>query len=177
MGLLSNLQLMSRYNQWLNMKVYLAAQELGNEKIREDKGAFFGSLLSTLNHIYVADVIWLRRFAQHSKQYQSLSKLPELASYTTLDLTVAQDIETLDQLRQKLDTVIVNWCQEIESDDLETNLQYADTKGNSYNKNLGQLVHNFFNHQTHHRGQATTLITQQGLDIGVTDLLIMIPEQ
>ena len=177
MSLLSNLQLMSRYNQWINQKVYQTAQELGEEKIKQDRGAFFGSLLGTLNHIYVADIIWLRRFAKHSKQYQCLQDLPELANYTELSQTVADDLKSLDELRQELDTVIINWCQELDSQDLEDNLQYTDTKGNLYNKNFGQLIHNLFNHQTHHRGQATTLISQEGLDVGVTDWLAILPEQ
>ena len=177
MSLLSNLQLMSQYNQWINRKVYQAAQELGEEKIKQDRSAFFGSLLGTLNHIYVADIIWLRRFAQHSKQYQSLQKLPELTNYTELRQTVADNLKSLDKLRQELDTVIINWCRELESQDLEDSLQYTDTKGNLYNKNFGQLIHNLFNHQTHHRGQATTLISQEGLDVGVTDWLAILPEQ
>ena len=176
MSLLSNLQLMSQYNQWMNQKVYQTAQELG-EKIKQDRGAFFGSLLGTLNHIYVADIIWLRRFAKHSKQYQSLQDLPELANYTELRQTVADNLESLDELRQELDNVIINWCQEIDPEDLESNLQYTDAKGNLYNKNFGQLIHNLFNHQTHHRGQATTLISQEGLDVGVTDWLAILPEQ
>ena len=36
------------------------------------------------------------------------------------------------------------------------------------------LTH-FFNHQTHHRGQLTTLLMQAGKDPGVTDL-IWLPE-
>lgn len=177
MSLLANLQLMSQYNQWMNQKVYQAARELGDEVITEDRGAFFGSLLGTLNHIYVADIIWLRRFAQHPKQYQNLQQLPTLPDYKSLDRTVANDLETLDDLRQELDRTIINWCQELKSEDLESNLQYSDTKGNPYQKNFGQLIHNLFNHQTHHRGQATTLISQQGLDIGVTDWLAILPEQ
>ena len=177
MSLLSNLQLMSQYNQWMNQKLYQAAHQLGNEKAKQDQKAFFGSLLGTLNHIYVADIIWLRRFANHTKQYYSLNQLPELSNYTALDQTVADNLETLDKLRQELDAVIVNWCQEIDSEDLEKNLEYFDTKGNPYRKNFGQLVHNLFNHQTHHRGQASTLISQQGLDVGVTDWLAILPEQ
>lgn len=176
MSLLSNLQLMSQYNQWMNQKIYQAAQQLGNKKIQQDQGAFFGSLFGTLNHIYVADIIWLRRFSQHAKKYPSLEQLPELSSYKALNQTVADNLETLNQLRQELDNIIINWCQEIDSKDLEDNLSYTDTKGNYYQKNFGQLIHHFFNHQTHHRGQASTLISQQGLDVGVTDLLKIIPE-
>jgi uncharacterized damage-inducible protein DinB len=177
MSLLSNLQLMSQYNQWMNQKIYQIAQQLGNDKIQQDQGAFFSSLFGTLNHIYVADIIWLRRFAQHSKKYQSINQLQELSSYTELNQTVANDLESLNEFRQELDNIIINWCQEIDPEDLEKNLLYIDTQGNSYQKNFGQLIHHFFNHQTHHRGQASTLINQQGLDMGVTDLLKIIPEQ
>lgn len=173
----SNLQLMSEYNQLMNQKVYQLARQLGDNRIKENQGAFFNSIFGTLNHIYVADIIWLRRFANHAKQYQSLNQLPELSSYTALDQTVTSTLATLEKSRQELDTIIINWCQEIELKDLAENLQYTDTKGNSYKKNFGQLIHHFFNHQTHHRGQASTLINQQGFDIGVTDLLKIIPEQ
>ncbi len=177
MSLLFNLQLMSQYNQLLNQKVYQAAQQLGDKKINQDQGAFFGSILGTLNHIYVGDIIWLERFSRHPKKYKTLQHLPELNDYTALNQNITNNIEVLDKLRQKLDQVIINWNQEIAPEDLDYNLQYLDTKGNPYHKNFGQLIQHFFNHQTHHRGQVSTLINQQGLDLGVTDLLMIIPEQ
>jgi uncharacterized damage-inducible protein DinB len=33
------------------------------------------------------------------------------------------------------------------------------------------VVTHFFNHQTHHRGQLTTLLSQAGKDYGITDLI------
>ncbi len=170
-----NLQLMSQYNQWMNQKIYQAAQQLGNESSQQDQRAFFGSIFGTLNHIWVADIIWLRRFSQHPRQYPSLGSLPKLSSYTALDQLVANDIETLNKLRQELDRIIIQWCAEIAPADLEHSLEYFDTKGNLYNKNFGLLIQHFFNHQTHHRGQVSTLIVQQGVDVGVTDLLKLIP--
>ena len=168
MSFLSNLQLMSQYNQWMNQKIYQAAQQLGNEVSQQDLGAFFGSISGTLNHIWVADIIWLKRFSQHPQQYPSLGHLPKLSSYTALDQTVADDIETLNKLRQELDRTIIQWCEEIAPADLEHSLEYSDTKGNLYNKNFGQLIQHFFNHQTHHRGQVSTLINQQRVDLGFT---------
>jgi len=38
------------------------------------------------------------------------------------------------------------------------------------------LLQHFFNHQTHHRGQFSTLLHQPDVDVGVTDLLALIPE-
>jgi uncharacterized damage-inducible protein DinB len=37
----------------------------------------------------------------------------------------------------------------------------------------GVLVTHMFSHQTHHRGQVTTLLSQMGLDMGSTDLPFM----
>ena len=174
MSFLANLQLMSQYNQWMNQKIYHAALDMDDDEVKCDRGCFFGSIFGTLSHIYVADIIWLRRFARHPHQYQSLEKVPELESYTNLKARVSDDVKDLFVLRQKLDNTIVNWCEEIEPADLEHNLQYSDTKNNLYRKNFGQLVQHFFNHQTHHRGQVSTLFSQQGIDIGVTDLLKII---
>lgn len=167
---------MSQYNQWMNQKFYETAKNLGNEEIQQDQGAFFGSILGTFNHIYVADVIWLKRFSQHPKKYQSLSHLPELTSYTKLDLVVANNLSDLEKLRQELDLIIINWCQEIEAEDLLKNLKYNDTKGKQYTKNFGKLIQHFFNHQTHHRGQVSTLFNQLGDDVGITDLIKIIPD-
>jgi uncharacterized damage-inducible protein DinB len=79
-------------------------------------------------------------------------------------------------LRQNLDTLIINWGQEITVIDLNYHLTYTDTKGKKYTKNYGQLIQHFFNHQTHHRGQVSTLLNQQGIDLGITDLLKIIPD-
>jgi uncharacterized damage-inducible protein DinB len=42
---------------------------------------------------------------------------------------------------------------------------------------LGDLLAHLFNHQTHHRGQASTLLVQAGVAVGVTDLLLELPER
>ena len=49
-------------------------------------------------------------------------------------------------------------------------------RGEKHRRTMGLLVSHFFNHQTHHRGQVTTLLSQYGADVGVTDLLEQIPE-
>ena len=56
---------MADYNRWMNLRLYDAAARLTEAQLFEDRGAFFGSLFETLNHIAVADTIWLHRFAKH----------------------------------------------------------------------------------------------------------------
>ncbi|MEC8081230.1 MAG: DinB family protein, partial [Pseudomonadota bacterium] len=61
----AHFELLATYNQWMNNKVYEAALRLENTELTKDRGAFFGSILGTLNHIYVGDIIWLKRFSSH----------------------------------------------------------------------------------------------------------------
>lgn len=51
----------ARYNRWMNAKIYDAAARLSHEERTRDRGAFFGSIHATLNHVLVADRIWLGR--------------------------------------------------------------------------------------------------------------------
>ncbi|HAK91301.1 MAG TPA: damage-inducible protein DinB, partial [Massilia timonae] len=53
---------------------------------------------------------------------------------------------------------------------------YKSARG-AFRKKFGSLLLHFFNHQTHHRGQVSTLLTQSGVDIGVTDLIVSIPDE
>jgi len=60
-----NLALLADYNRWMNGQLYALAAPLGEVALREDRGAFFGSLFGTFSHILVADTIWLKRFSRH----------------------------------------------------------------------------------------------------------------
>ena len=176
MSLKSHFELMSRYNQWMNQNIYEAASQLDEQTLKQDRGAFFKSIIGTLNHIWVADIIWLKRFAQHPRQYSSLAYVLEVTQPRSLDQISYTDLPPFIKARQKLDEVIINWCEEIQEEHLAVALEYTNTKGKKYTKNFGHLIQHFFNHQTHHRGQITTLLNQNGVDVGVTDLLMLIPE-
>ncbi|SJN09911.1 DinB protein [Halomonas citrativorans] len=76
-----------------------------------------------------------------------------------------------------MDHKIINWIAELSESDLKFILRYHNTKGVAATKRYSSLVLHFFNHQTHHRGQVSTLLAQAGVDIGVTDLLAEIPEE
>lgn len=175
MSLKNHFDLLATYNQWMNSKVYEAAVHLSATDLSIDRGAFFGSILGTLNHILVADTIWLKRFATHPSCLNSLREVADLQNPTSLDQLLFDDLGSLSEQRTWLDRLIINWIAELSESDLDFVLSYHDIKGTPANKRYSSLVLHFFNHQTHHRGQVSTLLSQAGEDIGVTDLLVQIP--
>lgn len=177
MSLKSNFELMADYNQWINKSFYEAASKLSAEELSKDRGAFFGSIIATLNHILVGDIIWLKRFADHPAQFKTLDYVRLLNNPKGLNDVLYSELEALLEVRATMDSVIQEFTRELSQDVLLSSLSYYNTKGERSAKNLGQLILHLFNHQTHHRGQVSTLLNQAGVDVGVTDLLLKIPNE
>jgi len=169
--------LMANYNRWMNQRMYDAAGRLTDEEVSRDRGAFFGSLLQTLNHIAVGDTIWLHRFAQHPGAPTLGAELQQFPQPVSLRQEIASSLSKLQDYRRELDEVIVRWTQTLTAAQLASPLIYRNMAGRVHSRNFGYLVQHFFNHQTHHRGQASTLLFQAGVDIGETDLLAIMPDE
>lgn len=173
----SHICLMAAYNEWMNTKLIEAVKNLPTEELSADKKAFFGSILGSLNHLVVADIIWLKRFATHPANFAALAPIKNLPPPKSLDQLIFTDLQNLEERRKLLDKIVLAWAHTIAETDLDSILNYTNTKGIVANKNFFSLLMHFFNHQTHHRGQLTTLLSQSGIDIGVTDLLALIPDE
>jgi DinB family. len=87
--MLEHLRLLSRYNQWMNDKLYNTAAQLPADELARDRGAFFGSLQGTLSHIMVADIIWLQRFSEHPAQHPALDPIRAMSKPKPYLMTLA----------------------------------------------------------------------------------------
>ena len=173
----SHIVLMASYNEWMNAKLYEAAGKLSPQELAADRKAFFGSILGTLNHIVVGDTAWLKRFATHPAHYATLEPVRQLQAPVSLDQILFADFTALYAHRKMLDVVIGRWAAEVKEEHLAHVLEYRNLKNIPSRRQFSSLVIHFFNHQTHHRGQVTTLLHQEGHDVGVTDLLALIPNE
>ena len=170
--------LMAAYNKRLNHQVYVSANKLSEQQLIQDHGAFFGSVFATLNHILVGDLLWLQRFRNHPSQFKALNTVDSYPAFESLEQIAYTEFSELVIARQSLDELIISWIEnEVSEADFSESIEYSDTKGNIYRRNFAELLAHFFNHQTHHRGQVSTLLMQLGHNIGITDFLLDIPSQ
>ena len=151
---------LARYNRWMNERLYPLCAGLSDEERKRDRGAFFRSIHGTLNHLLLADRIWLGRFTGAP------------FAVTSLDQELYADFAELRREREKTDGAIDVWAASLSAADLAGTLHYTSIV-NPAPRSLPfwLATAHFFNHQTHHRGQLTTLLTQVGIDPGVTDLM------
>ena len=101
--------LLASYNQWMNRRLYDAAATLPDEALAEDRGAFFGSVIGTLNHLVVADTIWLKRFASAADASSVLAALDDTPMPTALDAVPYPALPALRARREWLDALILRW--------------------------------------------------------------------
>lgn len=140
------------YNAWANRHLYAAAGRLSAEALRAERpAAFFTSILGTLNHLLVADRIWLDRFEGRTP------------AHARLDEIVHEDLAELAAARRQEDGRIQAFVDGLRERDLDSTLTYRRSDGTPQGGPLGPHLAHFFNHQTHHRGQAHALLLAAGL--------------
>jgi len=171
------LQRMAHYNQWMNRKLYEKVQLLSADEVAKDRGAFFVSILGTLNHLLVGDLLWFQRFAARKPNEQSLAALQTMPKPRSLKDTLFENIDDLQAARETMDALIIAFSETWDEGILKEPIQYRNTNREKQRQPLGALLQHVFNHQTHHRGQVTTLLFQAGIDPEVTDLLVMIMDE
>ena len=168
---------LAAYNLWMNTRLYAAAAPLGDAALHADRGAFFGSIFATLQHIWQADVIWLKRFADHPARHPALDPARAMPHPYTWHAPPHRDFASLRAARAELDQVIVAFCDQLRDDDLAHDIAYVNRTGERFRKPFAALLLHCFTHQTHHRGQVTTLLHQAGVDMGSTDLVALVEDQ
>jgi len=155
---------LASYNRWMNERLYSLSAGLPDAERKRDRGAFFKSIHGTLNHLLLADRIWLGRF------------LGAPFAAASLDQELYADFAELRAEREATDREIDAWAASLAPADFASTLRYTsfvNPAPRSYP--FWVAATHFFNHQAHHRGQLTTLLMQAGVDPGVTDL-IWLPE-
>lgn len=158
---------MATYNAEMNRRLYGAANRLTEEERRRDRTAFWHSLHGTLVHILWGDYQWMSRFDGWERPTTPIKESDHF-------------VETWDALcatRETADADILRWAAKVDDAWLDQDLVWfsgAAQREISAPKRL--LVTHFFNHQTHHRGQAHALITAAGEKTDDTDLFLVVPQ-
>ncbi|MBB2791426.1 UNVERIFIED_ORG: putative damage-inducible protein DinB [Rhizobium pisi] len=149
--MLRQYRMFAAYNRWANAQLYAAAAALSDAEFRSDRGAFFGSLHRTLNHLMVADRIWMKRFT-------GIGEAP-----ATLDAVLFEEFDALAAARRTEDERIIALTGTLDEATLAGNFTYMPvTQQIAMTQPLWTALSHLFNHQTHHRGQCHMTLTALG---------------
>ena len=149
------------YNQWANGRIYDAAGDLNDEEFNRNVGAFFGSMMGTLNHLLTADRIWMKRFTGEGDAPASL------------DAVLHRALSVLRMAREAEDKRIIGWVDGLSDKALSGRFTYMTVSDmRTVSQRLAPALAHVFNHQTHHRGQAHAILTILGRPSVPLDLML-----
>ena len=153
-------QMFADYNRWANRRVYAACEDLSDEDYRADAGAFFGSIHRTLNHLLVADRIWVSRMTGQGEAPKAL------------DVVLFDDFSALRDARAAEDQRIIGFVDGLNDERIAGDFTYTTISNPiTITQPLGPVLSHVFNHQTHHRGQVHAILTSLGGPSLVLDLV------
>jgi len=153
--------MLAAYNAWANDRLYTAVAQLADTDYRADRGVFFGSLHGTFNHLLLADRIWMHRFTGEGEEPPAL------------DASLFEDFAALRTAREAEDARIVAYIAARSEADFAGTVCYRSTRSPAMiEQRLTHLLVHFFNHQTHHRGQAHGILTGFVGEAPSLDLLV-----
>ena len=148
----------AHYNRLANETLYAACGALSGTEYRRDLGAFFGSVHGTLNHLLLGDRIWMARFEGGTHPS------------TGLDAILYEKFEALREAREQMDRHIEQFFAALPAGFAQRSVRYVNNAGIDSEDPLEVILPHFFNHQTHHRAQVHTLLSQLGHKPPVLDL-------
>ena len=165
MGLKVQFLRLARYNRWANERLFAAVRQLSPHDFRAPHDGFFGSICGTLNHLYVGDRCWLARFEGLPVPHRGLDEVPH------------QLAEHLWAARQVEDHRILRLIAEMPEARYGDTLTYRSmANGQELTLPMDLAVIHFFNHQTHHRGQAHAMLSGTTVAPPPLDLSFFHPE-
>ncbi|WP_169567453.1 DinB family protein [Sneathiella limimaris] len=152
----------SQYNRWANQTLYAAVKELSIEEQNRELGAFFGTVINTLNHILVADLFWLERLDGQGPKPEALNQI------------LHTELSDLEMHRAEIDERLSRYVQSLKEEELTGFLDYQTTSGIPCHDGISDILSHVFNHQTHHRGQCHHMLSQLGKSPPPLDMIYFI---
>jgi uncharacterized damage-inducible protein DinB len=159
----NNIALMARFNAWVNERVYDCIAGLTDADYRKDRKAYFGSIRNTLNHLLVVDRAWTCRIKGVDHGIRSLDQI------------LYDDFETLRAARKIEDAALIELVEGLSDEELKRPITYRPMSlEGSFTNRCDRILITLFNHQTHHRGQIHTMLTQQDIDLPPLDVIVFL---
>ncbi len=174
LSLAQNFKMMAVYNQRMNTQLITVCEQLEPEQLQQETNSFFSTVMCYWNHILFGDLIMLSRLVANdivNIEPHISQKIPAVKSVND---QFVNNLSELMTLRALVDEIYLKITQDLTVESYNGIIKYTTSSGEYLEKNIGEFFQHIFNHQTHHRGQLTCILSQFGLDFGCTDLPIIV---
>lgn len=154
---------MAGFNAEMDRRFIEASLRLTDAQRREDRGAFWKSILGTFNHILWVDHVWLNR----------LTGSPMPPGIRDDSGTYFDDFDAFVEARDDANARIAEWAKGVTQEFLDSDCIWFKGRPDEFVTPYSVLVAHMYTHQVHHRGQIHALLTSFGEDTSDTSMWVV----
>lgn len=154
------LQMLTRYNEWANKTIFDAVLALPEGEPSRQRPTLFKTMINTLNHIHVVNLIWQAHIEKRSHGIHAL------------DTVLYADLPTLRCAQQAIDTWYVKFADTLSDTDADRPVQFTLIGGRNGQMRMGEVILHVVNHTTYHRGFVADLFYAVPARPPLTDLSV-----
>jgi uncharacterized damage-inducible protein DinB len=161
----------SRYNRKANAAIFDAVAKMGAAQLGHPIKAYYPTIVHTLGHTLRSDIKWLSRLSPFRPSPVPKDAALPFSTGEAIDLgKVTADLAGFVDLRYRVDEAIVAVVEAIPEEAFAKDLDIEWGSGRTA-RVLWQLLIQWFNHQTHHRGQASIQLDELGIENDFSGML------
>ncbi len=133
------------------------------------EGYFFKTLGQLLEHVYIADMNWMKSFLAIDDYGLNIER--DIGTVPGFDERLFGDFMEYRAARGRLDALIIDYSNKLKAEDFAKILSRVTRKGDKMEKlNWKSMIH-FFNHQTHHRGQISGFLDMMKIENNYSNMI------
>lgn len=163
-------QLLGEYNLQTNRAMIQILEGIPPEQLSQDVGSYYKSIIGILNHMFSANVGWMKRITSFFPELADISpKLPDKISFGS-DI-VWETLDDLKPVQSVIDDLIKDMIELFPEDKFADRCSYTNWRGEKVSKLAYHMLLQMFNHQTHHRGSISVLLDQFGIENDYSNII------
>jgi uncharacterized damage-inducible protein DinB len=157
-----HLETLARYKAWADARLYDMLAGIPTDTLAAPSPIFAGSILRTLNHVYLMDVVWKSH----------LLGVPH--GLTTRNPEATPPLSELRDVQRGIDAWYVDYAAAMTPDACNDVVQFAFIGGGEGSLRREDIVLHVVNHTTYHRAHITAMLNQMGVQPQATDLPVFL---
>jgi uncharacterized damage-inducible protein DinB len=159
-----HLETLARYKAWADAQLYAMLAALSVDQLTAPTPIFAGSILRTLNHVYLMDVVWKSH----------LLGIPH--DLKTRNPETAPPFSELRDAQRDIDAWYTDCAAMMTLEALDEIVHFRFIGGGEGAMRREDIVLHVVNHTTYHRGHITAMLNQIGHRPRATDLPVYLRE-
>jgi len=139
---------LARYKTWADKLTLSAVADLPPGEAARERQTLFKSIIGTLNHSYVVDLIWQAHLEGREH------------GFSARNLTLYPDLAALTEAQRKANEWLSTWAAAQTDESLRTAVTFRLVSGDEGTMVRGEILLHIVNHATYHRGWVSDLFFQ-----------------